>query len=78
MPIRWTEPALRDLTGFCDYTEEQDRPEAAHRVAIRIYEAVTALTQFPRRGRGTLWPGANRALASWSFPVCTMRRNGRW
>ncbi len=51
MRIRWTEPAARDLTGICDYIEEQDGPVAARRVAIRIYEAVDTLTRFPLRGR---------------------------
>lgn len=64
MRIRWTEPALRDFTGICDYTEEQDGPEAAHRVAIRIYEAVTALTQFPRRGRPGRKPGTRELVFS--------------
>jgi toxin ParE1/3/4 len=64
MLIRWTEPALRDLTGICDYTEEQDGLEAARRVAIRIYEAVTALTQFPRRGRPGRKPGTRELVFS--------------
>ena len=51
MRIRWTEPALSDLTAICDYISEHDGPEAARRVALRIYEGVGSLTQFPRRGR---------------------------
>lgn len=51
MRIRRTEPAVRDFTGICDYIEEQDAPEAAHRVARRIYEGIESLTSFPRRGR---------------------------
>jgi plasmid stabilization system protein ParE len=38
MRIRWTEPAVRDLTNICDYTEDHDGPEAARRVALRIHE----------------------------------------
>ena len=60
MRIRWTEPAARDLTNICDYTEDRDGPEAARRVALRIYEGLSTLTQFPRRGR----PGAAQAPAS--------------
>ena len=51
MRVRWTEPAVRDLTNICDYTGAHDGPEAARRTALRIYEAVSTLTQFPRRGR---------------------------
>jgi len=29
MRVRWTEPAARDLTGICDYTQEHHGPEAA-------------------------------------------------
>ncbi len=51
MRIRWTETAASDLTSICDYINEHDGPEAARRVALRIYEGVGSLTQFPRRGR---------------------------
>jgi toxin ParE1/3/4 len=51
MRIRWTEPAARDLTGICDYINDHDGPDAARRVALRIYEGVDSLMQFPHRGR---------------------------
>jgi plasmid stabilization system protein ParE len=51
MRIRWTEPAARDLTHICDYIEGHDGPATARRVALTIYESVSSLTQFPRRGR---------------------------
>jgi toxin ParE1/3/4 len=51
MRIRWTEPAARDLTGICDYTEEHSGPGAARKVALRVYEAVGSLLQFPHFGR---------------------------
>ncbi len=57
MRIRWTELSVHDLTGICDYIEERDGPEAARRVAVRIYEAVTTLTQFPHLGRAGRKPG---------------------
>ncbi len=40
MRIRWTELAQRDFTSICDYTEEQNGPAAARRIALRIYEAI--------------------------------------
>lgn len=51
MRIRWTEPAARDFTHICDYTEEHGGPAAARRVALQIYEAIGRLAQFPRIGR---------------------------
>jgi addiction module RelE/StbE family toxin len=51
MRIRWTDPAARDLTQICDYIHERDAPAAARRVALRIFEGVTSLELFPRRGR---------------------------
>jgi len=51
MRIRWTELAQRDFTNICDYTEEQNGPAAARRIALRIYEAIGLLAQFPGRGR---------------------------
>ncbi len=51
MRIRWTEPAARDLTRICDHIRDHDAPAAARRVALAIYESVTSLVRFPRRGR---------------------------
>src|SRR4051812_24891733 len=64
MQIRWTEPAVSDLTGICDYTQEQDGPQAARRVALRIYTGVESLTQFPLRGR----PGRKAHTRELVFP----------
>ena len=62
MRIRWTEPAARDFTHVCDYTEEQNGPAAARRVALRIYEAVDQLVQFPHRGRPGRKPGTRELI----------------
>jgi toxin ParE1/3/4 len=51
MRIRWTEPAAHDLTAICDYIKEHDGPETARKVALRIYEDIGELIQFPRLGR---------------------------
>jgi addiction module RelE/StbE family toxin len=51
MQIRWTQPAVRDLTNICDYIEEQDTAATARRVALIIYRSVTSLNKFPHRGR---------------------------
>jgi len=51
MRVRWTEPAARDLTQVCDYIEEHDTSSTARRVAISIYERLSALMEFPEKGR---------------------------
>jgi addiction module RelE/StbE family toxin len=51
MRLRWTEPAAQDLTRICDYIEAQSGPAAARKVALTIYEGVSSLIDFPKRGR---------------------------
>jgi toxin ParE1/3/4 len=51
MRIRWTEPAVRDLTQIADYLEERASSSIARRIALSIYERVGALAQFPEQGR---------------------------
>jgi len=62
--IRWTGPAVNDLTHICNYTEEHDSPAAARRIAHRLYEGVASLTQFPFRGR----PGHKADTRELVFP----------
>jgi len=62
--IRWTEPAVNDLTHICDYTEEHDGPAAARRIALRLYSGIASLTQFPHRGR----PGHKAGTRELVFP----------
>jgi plasmid stabilization system protein ParE len=75
MRIRWTETAARDLTNICDYTEDHDGPEAARRVAIRVYEGLGTLGQFPRRGRPGRNPGT-RELIFTGLPFLAVYRVG--
>jgi len=51
MRIRWTEFAARDLTSICDYIQEHDGLDRAQKTALRIYEGIAVLVQFPHRGR---------------------------
>ncbi len=51
MRIRWTEPAVGDLTQICDYIGERDGAAMAGRVALTIYEGISSLAQFRYRGR---------------------------
>ncbi len=71
MRIRWTEPAAQDFTSICDYIREHDGPEEARKAALRIYEGISALLQFPRRGR----PGVRLILVNWSSPGCRFSRS---
>jgi toxin ParE1/3/4 len=64
MRVRWTEAAARDFTGICDYTEEHSRPEAARKVALRVYEAVGSLLQFPHLGRSGRKRGTRELVLS--------------
>ena len=73
MRIRWTDLAQRDFTNICDYTEEQNGPAAARRTALRIYEAIDLLAQFP---------GGDRSYRDSWYPTLRKKREGwgtrRW
>jgi len=47
--IIWTEPALSDLDAIADYIA-LDKPEAARRLAQRVFEHVEQLAAHPRNG----------------------------
>ena len=64
MRLRWTEPAVRDLKDICDYVDERDGPEAARRIALRIYENLNSLLEFPRRGRPGRKPDTRELIIS--------------
>jgi toxin ParE1/3/4 len=51
MHVRWTDPAVNDLTHICDYIEEHNSNPTARRIALSIYEHVNALVELPLRGR---------------------------
>jgi toxin ParE1/3/4 len=51
MRIRWTDPAVRDLTNICDYVKEHDGSVRARRVALSLYERVNTLAEFSESGR---------------------------
>jgi toxin ParE1/3/4 len=62
MRLRWTDPAARDLTHICDYIEEHDSSIMARRVAISMCERVSALVEFPQRGRPGRKPGTRELI----------------
>ena len=67
MRIRWTQPAVSDLTGICDYLEVNENPTLAHRVAQAIFDAAHSLVPFPNKGRPGHEPGT-RELVIQRFP----------
>jgi len=64
MWLRWTEPALRDLTQVADYLEEHASSSVARRIALSIYGRVGALAQFPEQGRTGRKPGTREFVLS--------------
>lgn len=51
MRIRWTQPAVQDLTNICDYIEAHATAAIAHRVGLAVYRSINALQRLPNRGR---------------------------
>jgi toxin ParE1/3/4 len=51
MRVRWTQPAVDDLTHICDYTRERFGPAQPRRTALMIYESAESLKAFPNKGR---------------------------
>jgi len=50
MTLRWSPEAAADFAAIVGYIRK-DNPSAAERVAHAIYDSITSLTSFPRRGR---------------------------
>jgi toxin ParE1/3/4 len=51
MIVRWTKPAVDDLTHICDYTESRFGAPQARRAGLAIYKAASDLQAMPNRGR---------------------------
>jgi len=62
--LRWTELAVQDLKNICDYLDERDGPDAARRIALKIYESLNSLPEFPRRGRPGRKPDTRELVIS--------------
>jgi plasmid stabilization system protein ParE len=89
MRIRWTQPATNDLLRICEYTEHHDGPQTARRLALRLYEGINSLVEFPLRARpgrkeGTRemvlrsylsWPFTASATIQWKFCASLMGRS---
>jgi toxin ParE1/3/4 len=59
--IRWTTPAVEDLTAIRDFIEERN-PAAAIEVVERVFDAIEALEATPSRGRPGRRPGTRELV----------------
>jgi addiction module RelE/StbE family toxin len=50
MKIRWSPEAAADFAEIVEYIRNQN-PSAADRVAHTVYDSITSLKSFPKRGR---------------------------
>jgi len=64
MEVRWSLPAADDLERICAWIE-RDNPEAARRVAKRIYDGCARLKDSPNLGRESHRMSGRREL---TFP----------
>ncbi len=61
MQIVWTETAVRHLAEIQAYIE-QDKPEAARRVAAKIRKTIAYLGEHPHLGRAGRKPGTRELV----------------
>jgi toxin ParE1/3/4 len=61
MQIVWTEQAISDLTEIETYIE-QDKPQAAERVAAHLLSSVEHLAEFPHLGQQGRRPGTRELI----------------
>ena len=67
MRLRWTEPAVLDLTAICDYVKDRDGDSAARRIALTIWLP-------PDRYAGTFFATLKRRSQRQSCAPCQMCR----
>jgi addiction module RelE/StbE family toxin len=63
MQIVWTEQAASDLAEIEHYIQ-QEKPEAARRVAAHLWSSVEHLAEFPQLGRPGRRPGTRELTVS--------------
>lgn len=51
MRVRWTSPAVSDLTSIYDYLAGHETCDLAQRLVQAIYSTAHSLAPFPRKGR---------------------------
>ncbi|PYV57934.1 MAG: type II toxin-antitoxin system RelE/ParE family toxin [Acidobacteria bacterium] len=73
MRIRWTDPAVRDLTRICDYISKHGSAATARRVALSIYGQISILAKFPECGRTGRQP-ETRELVFTGLPYLAVYR----
>lgn len=63
MKIVWSQHALRDLMEVEAFVAD-DKPEAARRLAQKIYLSVSQLSEFPEAGRPGRRPGTREVIVA--------------
>lgn len=76
MIVRWTQPAVDDLTHICDYTQERFGAAHARHTALAIYDAADSLKDMPHRGRVGRKPGTRELIIS-DLPFLVIYRVGK-
>ena len=71
--IRWTKPAVDDLTRVCDYSRERFGTTRAQQTADVVVSCVAGLQRFPFSGRAGRKPGT-REIAIPSTPLVVIYR----
>jgi len=61
MKVIWSKRAVHDLNNIVSYIQ-RDKPDAASRVATRIFDEVMALVSMPNRGRPGLASGSREII----------------
>lgn len=64
MRVRWTQPAVEDFIGICDYTEVHFGALQARRAALQLFECAESLKVMPQRGRNGRKPGTRELTVS--------------
>jgi len=73
MRVRWTRPAVVDLTRICDYTQEHFGAAKARNTALTIYESAAWLKTFPNLGRPGRKPGTREVVIP-NLPILIIYR----
>ena len=77
MQVRWTKPAVDQLTAIGAFIAERN-PIAAKQIERRLRAAVEALAQFPMMGHAGRVPGTRELNVPGTPYVIPYRLDGEW
>jgi toxin ParE1/3/4 len=61
MKVRWSPESAADFAGTIEYIRRENS-SAAHRIAHTIYDSISLLESFPRRGRAGRLEGTHELV----------------